>query len=322
MRKFFSVCLFVALGLAIFYLFLFRSDLGKVGQFLHGVRWPLIALGVAANLGSILVRVWRWRILLKPVKADPSMRTLAVATFGGYFISTVLPGRLGEVVRPLYAAAKEDISRVTCLTTAVVERFLDVLALLVLFGIYLFAYRPESSQYSMGLLVRIMAFGIAACLALFAVLFWLVRSNRRLPLPKALRPHLENFRQGLQFLNGWRLVFSTLGLTVLIWVLVAATTWFTLEAFGLHLPWTTPFMLMAVTAMGYLIPTPAGIGPVHKAFQVGLVVFHGVDYNLATAIALVGHAAGMGPIALAGLIGFWWAGVPFREMLRFAKIDK
>lgn len=322
MRKFISVCLFLALGLIIFYLFLFNSDLHQVGRYLGEAKWSLLILGAVANLVSILVRVWRWRVLLRPAKPNPSTATLTVATFGGYFISTVLPGRLGEVIRPLYVAAREDISRVTCLTTAVVERFLDILALLLLFGLYLFLYRPSASQYSLELLVRIMAYGIAGCLVLFGILFWLVRSERPLPMPKALRPHLDNFRMGLHFLKGGRLVLSTLALTGLIWGLIAFNTWCVLLAFGLHLPWTTPFMLMAVSAVGFLIPTPGGIGSVHKAFQIGLVVFHGVDYNLATAIAIIGHALGMGPIALVGLIGFWWAGVPIREMLRFAKIEK
>jgi hypothetical protein len=322
MRKITSVCLFLALGLFIFYLFIHNSHLDKVGAYLMDANWGLLVLGALANLLSIQVRVWRWKVLLRPAKPDPSVATLTVATFGGYFISTALPGRLGEVIRPLYAAAKEGLSRVTCLTTAVVERFLDILALLILFGLYLFLYRPSAGQYSLEMLVRVMAYGIAGCLALFGGLFWLVRSRRPLPLPKALRPHVENFRQGLEFLRGGHLLGATLALTALIWGLIALNTWCVLLAFGLRLPWTTPFMLMAVSAVGFLIPTPGGIGSVHKAFQVGLVVFHGVDYDLATAIAIIGHALGMGPIALGGLIGFWWAGVPVREMLRFAKMKE
>lgn len=322
MRKFLSFLLFLSLGFAIFALFLYQADLTQVGRYLGSANWALLAAAVAVNLLSIVVRVWRWRVLLRPAKPDPSNATLAVATFGGYLISTVLPGRLGEVVRPLYVAAREDISRVTCLSTAVVERVLDILALLALFGIYLFTFRPSTEEYSLELLMRIMAGGIAACLLLFGVLFWLVRSERKLPLPRVLRPHVENIRKGLEFLRGGRLIASTLALTLVIWLLVGLNTWMVVRAFGIALPWTAPFMLMAVSAVGFLIPTPAGIGGVHKAFQVGLVVFHGVNYDLATAIALLGHALGLGPIALVGLAGFWWAGVPFREMLRFAKMKE
>jgi uncharacterized protein (TIRG00374 family) len=320
MRKFFSFGLFLALGFLIFYLFLYQADLHRVGRYLAEADWMLLAAAVAVNLLSIVVRVWRWRVLLRPAKPDPSNITLAVATFGGYLISTVLPGRLGEVIRPLYVAAREDISRVTCLSTAVVERVLDVLALLILFGIYLFTFRPSTDEYSLELLMRIMAGGIAACLLVFGVLYWLVRTRRELPLPRALRPHVENVRRGLEFLSGARMAGSVLGLTLLIWLCVGLNTWMVVRAFGVSLPLTAPFMLMAVSAVGFLIPTPAGIGGVHKAFQVGLVVFHGVNYDLATAIALVGHALGLGPIALVGLAGFWWAGVPFKEMLRFAKM--
>jgi hypothetical protein len=318
MRKALSFGAFVLLGAVFFALFLYKSDLGKVWDHLKEAHWALLLLGVIANLLSILVRVWRWRLFLAPAKKDTSWKILTVATFGGYFISTVLPGRLGEIIRPLYAAAREGISRVTCVTTAVVERFLDVLTLLILFGIYLWLYRPDTGAYSLGVLIRIASIGIGGLILLFLVLFVLATSASRFWMPKILRPHFESFRTGLQSLKGIRTLGGLVGLSLLIWFLVAVNTWCVLWAFDLHLPWATPFMLMAVSAVGFLIPTPGGIGGVHKAFQVGLVVFHGVDYNLATAISIIGHLLAMGPIALVGLAGFALSGVPMREMLRLA----
>jgi glycosyltransferase 2 family protein len=322
MRKLVSLGLLLLLAGLFLYFFLYKSDLGKVWTDVKEAKWGLLMLGVAANLLSVQTRVWRWRVFLTPAKPNPSWRTLTVATFGGYLISTVLPGRLGEVIRPLYAAAREDISRVTCLTTAVVERFLDVLALLVLFGIYLWSYRPDTAAYSLKMLMRVASFGIAGMIVVFVVLLVLATSGKRIWLPKFVRPHFENFRTGLESLRGFRTLASILGLTFITWFLVALNTWCVLKAFSLDLPWTTPFMLMAVSAVGFLIPTPGGIGGVHKAFQIGLVVFHGVDYNLATAIAFISHLLAMGSISVVGMIGFAVEGVPLREMLKFAKMGE
>jgi glycosyltransferase 2 family protein len=319
MRKIISFGLFVLLGALFFYFFLYKSDLGKVWIHVKEARWGLLALGVLANLLSVMVRVWRWRVFLTPAKKDISWKTLTVATFGGYFISTVLPGRLGEVIRPLYAAAREGLSRITCITTAVVERFLDIGMLLVLFGTYLWFYRPDTTAYSLKMLVRLAAFGMAGAFVLFVALFILATSGGRIWMPGRLRPHFESFRAGLQSLRGFRTAGTLVGLTALIWGLIAVNTWCVLGAFHLHLPWMTPFMLMAVSAVGFLIPTPGGVGGVHKAFQIGLVVFHGVDYNVATAVALVGHLLAMGPLALVGMAAFGFSGIPLREMLLLAK---
>jgi len=318
MRKALSFGVFVLLGGVFFALFLYKSDLGKVWGHVKTARWDFLLLGMTSNILSILVRVWRWRLFLAPAKKDSSWKVLTVATFGGYFISTVLPGRLGEVIRPLYAAAREGIPRVTCLTTAVVERFLDMLTLLVLFGIYLWLYRPETAAYSLDMLVRIASIGIGGLILLFIVLLVLATSATRFRMPRFLQRHYESFRTGLQALKGFGTLGGLVGLSLLIWLLVAVNTWCVLLAFDLRLPWVVPFMLMAVSAVGFLIPTPGGIGGVHKAFQVGLVVFHGVNYDLATAISIIGHLLSMGPIALIGFAGFVLSGVPVRDMLRQA----
>ena len=319
MRKILSFGLFILLGALFFYFFLYKSDLGKVWVYMKEARWGLLALGVLANLLSIMARVWRWRVFLAPAKKDISWKILTVATFGGYFISTVLPGRLGEVIRPLYVAAREDISRITCLTTAVVERFLDIMTLLILFGIYLACYRPDTGAYSLKMLMRLATFGIGGAILLFAALFVLASSGSRVWMPKRLRPHFESFRAGLQSLRGIRTAGMLIGTSILIWGLVATNTWCVLWAFHLHPPWMTPFMLMAVSAVGFLIPTPGGVGGVHKAFQMGLVVFHITDYNHATAIAIISHLLAMGPLALVGMIAFAVSGVPLRDMLALAK---
>jgi uncharacterized membrane protein YbhN (UPF0104 family) len=75
-----------------------------------------------------------------------------------------------------------------------------------------------------------------------------------------------------------------------------------LHAFNLELPIRSAFLLIMMTVIGLLVPTPGGAGGFHAMVQIGLTTFFGVDHNLATGIAIAYHAVCFYPIALIGLI--------------------
>ncbi|MCK7483928.1 MAG: flippase-like domain-containing protein [Candidatus Moduliflexus flocculans] len=65
------------------------------------------------------------------------------ANIVGFTVSAVLPGRLGELAKPLHLARKEGLRRGFAIGTVVVERVFDALTNCFLLGLFLLA-RPLS----------------------------------------------------------------------------------------------------------------------------------------------------------------------------------
>ena len=112
----------IALGLV-----LSGADLARTGDILRtaDLRW----VAFAATLVSLDLsfRALRWQRLIRPIARVryPSMLGYLLV---GYLANNILPARLGELVRSHYLGDREGISRASALGTVVVERVVDLVA--------------------------------------------------------------------------------------------------------------------------------------------------------------------------------------------------
>jgi hypothetical protein len=109
--------------------------------------------------------------MLRPLRSDPSLWRVFVATAIG-FTAVVLFGRAGEPVRPYLIAKKEGVSFSSQVAAWLVERILDLLMVLVIFGIALTQVSRSAIQPSPRISFALQTGGYmagftgAACLAL------------------------------------------------------------------------------------------------------------------------------------------------------------
>ena len=101
---------------------------------LRHARLDLIALAVAATALTYALRTWRWMALLEPI-GSPGFRTAFRATVMGFTALSLL-GRVGEFLRPYWLARKENFAFAPTLATIIVERVLDLVAVLLLFTVF------------------------------------------------------------------------------------------------------------------------------------------------------------------------------------------
>src|SRR5258706_258627 len=98
----------------------------------------------ALTVGEVLIRAWKWQVLLEPIKRC-SFLTLNSATLIGLFANTVLPARAGEFVRAYAGARMERIPYSTSFATVVVDRLLDGLTVSAIFVLAL-VFQPLPDQ--------------------------------------------------------------------------------------------------------------------------------------------------------------------------------
>ncbi|MGH7726806.1 MAG: lysylphosphatidylglycerol synthase transmembrane domain-containing protein [Candidatus Eiseniibacteriota bacterium] len=261
----------------------------------------------ALTLLAFWVRAIRWGWLLRSVKPiGPS--SLFSATMIGFAANNLLPARLGELVRPWAIGRRERISRSSAFATVIVERVVDMFAILVLLGISLGLHPfprviKEAGFVALAINLGLLFFLIAiernpAQAERFAD--WIAR---KLPSPIAPRAAslLRNFAAGLGvFRHGPGLLWVAFHTGVMFGVTalgLQACMW----AFDLTVPWYAGLVLLVVTSFGIMVaPTPGYLGAMQYACVLGLSLF-GVGKAVGFSFSLYYHLTQFLPITLVGL---------------------
>src|SRR5206468_1137111 len=102
---------------------------------LLSASWPALALAAFLNLAHNVFRVLRWGLLLTPVRPRVPFRPMFSAVILGFMTTLLVPGRVGELVRPALLSAREDLPLGPCLGTVVADRLLDGVAIVALFAL-------------------------------------------------------------------------------------------------------------------------------------------------------------------------------------------
>src|SRR5215510_9590907 len=116
---------------------------------LWNVQPGWLAASIVATLLTYVARAYRWQVLLNPLKSV-SMGPLVSTTLLG-FSAIYLLGRPGELVRPLWLTRRERIPLTASVATIIVERVLDTLMIIALFGWALLVVQvPASAERTVG----------------------------------------------------------------------------------------------------------------------------------------------------------------------------
>ncbi|MCU0538493.1 MAG: flippase-like domain-containing protein [Desulfobacterales bacterium] len=286
-------------------------DLEQVARALAGARYGMVALAVAAMMAAHALRALRWRYLLCPVKRVGTGRLFS-ALMIGYAANSFLPAHLGELLRAFVIGKKSGIPAGAAFGSIVVERILDVIALIAVMGLVVIVHPFPAWVEASGVLM------LAGALALLGLLVLAKRYEARTtalvrylrnPLPQRMGGRIEslvlNFLHGVQPLAGPGHYLAVGVLSIGIWAGYAAVYYLCLAAFDLpqlhSLPWHAGLVVLVLTTVSVVVPsTPGYVGTFHYLCQVALLMF-GVPASEALSYAIVAHAVGILPVTLAGV---------------------
>lgn len=268
------------------------------------------------TLVSYLVRAERWQYLLGPL-GPTRFWVVFKTTVIGFAASAVLPARAGEVIRPYLLARREGLSATATFATVVVERVLDLVAVLVLLAIYLLWFDPGMEARDSGVFRAIRFGGLAmapvAVGGLVLMFFmaghparveaWLLQAERVLPAKLAafIARLARTFAEGFAVVRRPERLLAALAWSVVLWLVIAAGIWAVVLAFGIRMPFTGGWLMLGPLVVGVAVPTPGGIGGFHEAFRIGATAFFGAPNDTAVGAAIVLHAIGIVPVIILGL---------------------
>lgn len=315
-------------------------SLGALAMLFSRISWPslvaalsrispaMVLWAVLITLLSYVLRALRWRYLL-PKGSEIPFFILVRATILGYMGNTLLPARLGELVRAWSLARSENRPMSPVIASLVTDRLWDGFSVLcILIVLLLTITLPPSYQHLQPLLVKA---GLAMALAYLGIIA-LLWGARRSPdtaarlVFRCLEPVSDRwagtfseltrqFAQAIRFAQGDASGILPLVLTsIAIWGTATLPIHLVLRGSGYPLPFSASVLILVLLVFAVMVPAaPGAIGTFHMASAVGLSVY-GVEPSAAVSLSLVLHACGCVPVTGIGLLLLWHQGMSLKGL--------
>jgi uncharacterized protein (TIRG00374 family) len=309
--------LVTALAVGLLAVFFRNADLARVWTEMKSARADLLTVAVVLTVAMYVVRAERWQYLLAPL--GPTRFGVAFrTTIIGFAASFVLPARAGEVLRPYLLARREDLSVTAAFATIIVERMLDLVAVLILLGAFLLALESGEAQAAPRLYQTVWYGGAIAApvgIGILAGMFVMaghperlhalvLRAERVLParLARATAAFAKTFAEGLAVVRHPSRLVWAMAWSMVLWLAIAAQVWVVVRAFDIGVPFVGTFLITAMLVVGVSVPTPGGVGGTHEVLRLALTSFYGAENNAAVGAAILQHAVNFVPILVLGLV--------------------
>jgi hypothetical protein len=272
------------------------TTLGQADWFWLGISICLILL---SNVGRAL----RWQVMLRPMGRSLSVAKLTSDTAIG-MTAVVLLGRVGEVVRPYLISIQTGLPLSSQAAAWLLERTLDLLAVLLFFGAALLWVPYHSRQFDP--LIHTMldtggyVFGLTGAICLCLLLAFRSRSGLAsqrilsaltfLPADRYARMErmLEAFSRGVDSTRDGLSLSLLIAYTALEWSIIVASCEAVLRAFAVtrELGPLDALVVLGFVSLGSVVQVPGLGGGMQVAAIIALNRIYGVGLEAASGVAI------------------------------------
>lgn len=299
----------IVVGIGLLVLSLWGIEWAQLVDAFSGTK-PIWLLAVFASmLMGLLLKIFRWHILMNKYGLTIPFRLASEAYFLGQVVNILLPARGGDVVRLGVVSAHEPavIPRVTA--TIALEKFIDLIALaLVALGVATYLPPNAAEWLRTGLLPisGLAVFGLTVVI-IFGPLLWEQLEHR---LAKFTHPWVvrgvslaDKFVQSSLWLRNISNLLPLLIVTVFVWAFMLLNSLILFQALSLGVPVTAAGLVLVLGYIRSSLQLPPGsVGPFYFFAQLGVTTF-GAASESALAFAILLHAlVTLTPIIASGVL--------------------
>ncbi|NLO20057.1 MAG: flippase-like domain-containing protein [Ignavibacteria bacterium] len=292
----------IILIIASAYLALKDVELIKLYETIVSANYLWVLLPVPVILLSHWVRALRWKTMLSPIIKSASTWNLFSAVMIGYAANNVIP-RGGELLRPYVVSKREKISFSSTFATIVVERIIDVIALILIFAAVFFFFReqivnslPELDANK--IVLPTIVFALALLVSLYPPIVRFLLKTFIKPFSKKyfeeLNKIFDKFTKGFEVIRSPKQYLRLTYESILIWLFYTIPLYIMFFAFDFKIDYALGFddaiLLIVVSGIGTAIaPTPGAVGVFHFLITNTMVRLYGIAPEIALAYATVTH---------------------------------
>ena len=270
------ICLYAA--------FLIASDVNTIYDKISHFKIEFVPIILLLVTSGWLTLFFRWHLLLRNAKIFiPVKDSFLIFTSG--FALTIIPGKVGELVKSQLLKTKFGIARSKTVPIVILEQFYTAVGITALsfFGIWYF----ELGVYVLGLFTAglIFTFFLLSSRKTFNKILSLL--ERRKFTSRFVEPLSSSYDAIKNGIRGPITIYAS-GLSILFWLIEAMSVYFVLLAFGVE---TIGFLTIISTyttsiMLGILSFLPLGLGVVEGSLA-SFLTMHDIDISLALTIVVV-----------------------------------
>jgi uncharacterized membrane protein YbhN (UPF0104 family) len=285
MRKHLSTILKIAVTVFGLAYVVSTVSLEKIGEDITNIKWVWLLVAFVLITASLVLRAYRWLLLLRGLDVKVSFGRLVELYFVGNFFNAFLPsGFGGDAVRIMEVA--RDVPTNVAAGTVIVDRLTGLLMLFVM-ALLALPFRPEGfPQPLFQLITAVSIIGIIGGIILLEGS--LIRRFGGW-LPGKLSPTgdgpIARLLQGVQG-SGWRAVLGALAVSILFNLLLV-TWWYAVgRSIGANISYFYYLLVVPILSVALLVPSLSGLG-VRESLAPSLFAGAGIQDSTAVAISLL-----------------------------------
>lgn len=312
----------ISIILAIIFLYIAFNDVdfSEVLEIVSSANLFWVIIFIIITMLGHYFRALRWKYILNSVKPDTSMKNLFGSLMVGYGVNCVTP-KLGEVTRAVLIGKWEGLSRSSMFGTVILERVIDIIMIGVSIIIALFLTGVSLSAKFPWLVTSLYIMGGITIISIVLVYF-VLRTKEKFSvfIIKFVGKISDKFAEraayiftmlaeGFASIKGTRNYFWTIFWSVAIIVLYALGSYAGMLMLDMQKVQPVTFgmgwIIMSISAIGVMIPTPGNTGSYHTLAKSSLVLIFGFDETISAAYAFLTHIIGYILFIITALIMFF-----------------
>ncbi len=283
------------------------TNFAEIGSSIRSASLPLLLLAFGLPFFGYFISVSRWRLLLNAQGISAQVGHLVRAFMVSVFFNNFLPSTIGGDAFRIYESWRLGASKASAVAVVFVDRFLGLLALIVLTMVGLLSANPFSesiphlSVWVFGGFVLVVALGFILFHSAFAGN--LGQTDGQSKLVHRAMGFVNKINNGFAAFRGRTdTVLQAFGLSLLLQANVVVQYFIIAKALHFSIPFWSFFLIIPLTLFVMLLPISInGIGLRESIFVLILAPW-GIDKPEALALAWLAYGCLVGQGLLGGAV--------------------
>ena len=295
------------------------EDLEQLVFHLTNVDLTFVTIACALLLFSCIIRAYRWKLLLSSFE-EVQLKSVYSATMIGYFGNAIFAFRLGELLKAHSVVKGTKIKTLQAFGTVIIERLLDVIALVIIL-IFLIPWFPLEDDY---IRYGLMSFVLISFFSI-AIIYVFIHSeliknfeNRKWLLSGfGLKLKIAFFRlfEGINVIKKNEAFNQIVISSMLLWGIYFIETIFLVKACGLNLEIVEIGILFILGSIAFGIPAlPGSAGTYDAGVKYSLIFAFNISSAKALNYAIISHSVAYFPLLIIGFIYFLFGNIKLNEI--------
>jgi glycosyltransferase 2 family protein len=306
-----SVWTFAIISVCIYVILIVLGDINSIKNNIQKFSWKYLIFAIGFFLLAILIRIIRWNFWFHKIDPSVSRRASTLFYLSGLAFS-ITPGRVGEAIRSYFIKRDHGTTQSKTVPLVLVERFYDLIGLLVVLGITLIFVDFNKTIMIIPITLVSVFFVLTQKKSVMKKILLKVSKIKFL---SRFAPNAEESADTLyQMFHFKNFIPSTLLGSLLVFIDILGAYMIILGLLiGLDLAKSTLIISVSVIA-GALSFIPGGLG-VQEGGLLGLMTIDGVEYSKALVFVILYRITSTLVMTVIGV-------VTFRKISRKIKSDE